>query len=148
MAALDRTADFRAAVRQRRGTLGVPTPSDELLRPSRQRAPFSSDALGTLEKIAMMYGFLRDNHAAYMLDNELHGMSDAERDEVDAESQRFIKACGERIDTLRRQAAAAAAEATSSSLLAGAFGGAAPQESQLSQHEQAVVGQLYERLKQ
>ena len=105
----DRTADFREAVKRRRSLLGLATPSAEILPPSKRRAAFTVDALSCLQKIGTMHNFLHDNHAAYLLDDGLHGMTDAERDEVDAETQRFLKVCNERIDGLKQQAVAASA---------------------------------------
>ena len=130
----NRTADFRDAVKRRRSLLGLPTPAAEILPPAKKRAAFTTDALSCLEKIATMAGFLRDNHAAYLLDDELRGMSEAERDEIDAETQRFLKACNDRIDGLKQQAVAATVRETA--------GG------QLQTHYQAMLQLLYERLQE
>ena len=48
---VDRTADFKAALRQRRTVLGLQTPSEELMRPAREPSPFAGDALSTLQQI-------------------------------------------------------------------------------------------------
>lgn len=130
----DRTADFRDAVKRRRSLLGLTTPAADILPPAKKRAAFTTDALSCLEKIATMAGFLRDNHAAYLLDDELRGMSEAERDEIDAETQRFLKACNDRIDGLKQQAVAATAREKT--------GG------QLQTHYQAMLQLLYERLQE
>ena len=122
MGATDRTADFRAAVKRQRSLLGVATPSSEILRPTKQRSGFTTDALSCLQKIGTMQNFLRDNHAAYLLDDGLNGMSEPERDEVDAETQRFLKACNERIDGLKLQAVAESAGAKSGGQLQPAGG--------------------------
>ena len=130
----DRTADFRDAVKRRRSLLGQAKPAAEILPPAKKRAAFTTDALSCLEKIAMMAGFLRENHAAYLLDDELRGMSEAERDEIDAETQRFLKTCNDRIDGLKQQAVAATVREKT--------GG------QLQTHYQAMLQLLYERLQE
>eukprot|EP00327_Prymnesium_parvum_P024443 CAMPEP_0113283384 /NCGR_PEP_ID=MMETSP0008_2-20120614/29415_1 /TAXON_ID=97485 /ORGANISM="Prymnesium parvum" /LENGTH=62 /DNA_ID=CAMNT_0000134083 /DNA_START=1 /DNA_END=185 /DNA_ORIENTATION=+ /assembly_acc=CAM_ASM_000153 len=62
-------------------------------------------------------------------------MSDAERDEIDAECQRFIRTCSERIDKLQQQQQAAASGSGYRIFRSAA-------ETQLQQHERAVVGCL------
>ncbi|KAL1527760.1 hypothetical protein AB1Y20_009145 [Prymnesium parvum] len=138
--AVDRTGDFKASVRKRRVALGLPTTDEDLMPRAREKSPFLSDALSTLQSIVVMHHFLRDTHASYLLDDELHGMSDAERDEIDAECQRFIRTCSERIDKLQQQQQAAASGSGYRIFRSAA-------ETQLQQHERAVVGCLYDRLK-
>lgn len=106
---VDRTAEFHEIVRAKRRLLGLPTPESEVLRRRPRRSAFEEEAHDTLTKIETMSSFLRDNHTAYVLDDGLHGMTEAERDEVDSETKLFLKACGERIDRLRAQSAEDAA---------------------------------------
>ena len=106
-----RTADFHDAVKRQRAVLSLPTPSPEILPPVRKRSAFTSDALSCLQNIGSMQTFLLGSQSTYLLDDELRGMSEAERDEVDAETQRFLKACNARIDGLKLQAVAASGSA-------------------------------------
>ena len=96
---VDRTSEFRAVVRRHRSVLGGKTTSEEILPRKKQRSAFSEDAQSALHNIQTISNFLRDNHAAYML--EVGGLSDSERDEVDTETQRSLKMCGARIDQLK-----------------------------------------------
>ena len=138
----DRSSDFHAALRHRRSTLGLKTPEDEILPRTHERLPFTAEALATLQKIITMSKFLRDNHSAYMLDDDLHGMTDAERDEVDAESQRFLKSCSERVDVLRQMVH------SSQGNTRGFLSSPSTAVSQAAGHQHAVIQLLFERLQQ
>lgn len=136
----DITNEFRESVRRRRAALGRPTPADELMPKSRERSAFGTEARRTLQKIRSTAQFLRDSHAAYLMDDGMHGgMSEAERDDVDAETQRFLQACGESIEGLKQHAAAEAGELTAK--------GRPVVSAQLSAHRQATLQLLYDQLK-
>ena len=138
----DRLPDFRAVLRQRRAALGLKTPSAEILPRKVEQSPFTVEALATMQKIRTISTFLRENHSKYMLDDELHGMSESERDEVDAETQRFLKVFGERVDALKKQVSSSVSSGH------GLFGGSPAPASQLTRHQQAVHQLLYESLQQ
>ena len=93
-----------------------------------------ADSLSCLKEVGAMQAVLGESHAAYILDEALGGMAEAERDEVDAETQRCLKACNARIDGLKQQAVAASA--------ADVAGG------QLQAHYQAMVQVLLEQLQE
>mmetsp|Transcript_5043 Transcript_5043/g.11013 ORF Transcript_5043/g.11013 Transcript_5043/m.11013 type:complete len:304 (+) Transcript_5043:178-1089(+) len=84
---------------------------DFLSSPPRQRSPFFEDALATLHKIEAMARFLRDHHAAYVLDDGLYGMSDEERDEMDKEGESSLAICSTRIEQLKQLAIACQGDA-------------------------------------
>ena len=127
---MDVTASYRDAVRRRRTALGLPTPAEELLWRRPERGVFATEASSTLQKIRTTGNFLRERHSASLLDDGLNSMSDAERDEIDAETQQFLQVCSERIDDLKEHAVAHS-DASSP---------------QLTQHQQATVQLLYEHL--
>ena len=128
----DLTAAFKEAVAKQRKRLDLKTPASEILPPTRKRHAFTTDALSSLQSIRTVQSFLQDSHAAYMLDDILEGMSEAERDDVDAEASGVLKACGEGVDRLR-QAASAAGDAAGE---------------QLRLHRQAMLQLLQERLRE
>ena len=126
---MDVTDVFKASVATQRKRLDLKTPASEILPPTRKRHAFTTDALSSLQSIRTVQSFLQDSHAAYMLDDILEGMSEAERDDVDAEASGVLKACGEGVDRLR-QAASAAGDAAGE---------------QLRLHRQAMLQLLQER---
>ena len=128
----DLTAAFKEAVAKQRKRLDLKTPASEILPPTRKRHAFTTDALSSLQSIRTVQSFLQDSHAANMLDDILEGMSEAERDDVDAEASGVLKACGEGVDRLRKAASAA--------------GDAAGE--QLRLHRQAMLQLLQERLRE
>ena len=141
---VDRTSEFRELVRKQRARLGEPTPQNELLRPNPKRSAFESNSLETMKQIHTMADFLRENHTAYLLDDGLYGMSDAERDEIDAETQRFLRACGERIDRLKQLATVVGTGEEDDE----GSGDSPPTPSvQLTAHRQAALQILYDRLR-
>eukprot|EP00965_Chrysotila_dentata_P209610 6185396-Pleurochrysis_carterae.AAC.1 len=103
--------------------------------PPRQRSPFFEDALATLHKIEAMARFLRDHHAAYVLDDGLYGMSDEERDEMDKEGESSLAICSTRIEQLKQLAIACQ----------GAADGPGRQRALV---HQAMVQLLFEQLKE
>ena len=129
---MDVTDVFKASVATQRKRLELKTPASEILPPTRKRHAFTTDALSSLQSIRTVQSFLQDSHAAYMLDDILEGMSEAERDDVDAEASGVLKACGEGVDRLR-QAASAAGDAAGE---------------QLRLHRQAMLQLLQERLRE
>mmetsp|Transcript_1152 Transcript_1152/g.3183 ORF Transcript_1152/g.3183 Transcript_1152/m.3183 type:complete len:336 (+) Transcript_1152:81-1088(+) len=137
--AVDATAAFRESVRRRRVTLGQPTPAHEVIPKPRERSAFGEEARRTLQKIHSTARFLQDSHEAYLMEDGLHGMSDVQRDEVDAETQRFLQICGERIESLKLSATAQAAETLDN--------GRPAVSAQLRAHRQATLQLLYDQLK-
>eukprot|EP00967_Tisochrysis_lutea_P030890 scaffold36307_cov33-Tisochrysis_lutea.AAC.1 len=100
---VDRTKEWRDALRLQRSRLGLGTPADELLKPVHS-APdtFRTDAASTLHRIGAMAAHLLASQPAYILDDGLNGLTEEERDELDAEGEAFLKTCAERIDQLTR----------------------------------------------
>ena len=96
-----RTADFREAVQRQRALHSLPTPASELLPRAKRKSAFTADSLSCLQEVGAMQAVLRESHAAYVLDEALGGMAEAERDGVDAETQRCLKASNSRIDALK-----------------------------------------------
>ena len=94
-----RTADFREAVQRQRALHSLPTPASELLPRAKRKSAFTADSLSCLQEVGAMQAVLRESHAAYVLDEALGGMAEAERDGVDAETQRCLKASNSRIHT-------------------------------------------------
>ena len=86
-----RTADFREAVQRQRALLSLPTPASEILPRAKRKSAFTADSLSCLQEVGAMQAVLRESHAAYVLDEALGGMAEAERDGVDAETQRCLK---------------------------------------------------------
>lgn len=126
----DVTATFKDAVRRQRAVLGAPTPPDEVLLSKKPRSAFGEESHAALQAIRTTASFLRDTHAAYLMeDGNPNGMSDAERDDIDAETQQFLTACTERIDKLKRQAASHGDVGV-----------------QVNAHRQATLQLLYEQL--
>ena len=130
---MDVTPAFREAVKRRRTALGLPTPATEVLRKSKARSTFATEALTALQAISATAGHLRETNAAYPLDDWPPSLTEAERDEIDAETQHLLTACGERIDALKGLAAAGTSSAGGSSV-------------QLAAHRQAALQLLYEEL--
>ena len=87
-----RTADFREAVQRQRARLSLPTPASDILPRAKRKSAFTADSLSCLQEVGAMHAVLRESHAAYVLDEALGGMAEAERDGVDAETQRCLKA--------------------------------------------------------
>ena len=85
---MDVTDVFKASVATQRKRLELKTPASEILPPTRKRHAFTTDALSSLQSIRTVQSFLQDSHAAYMLDDILEGMSEAERDDAAAEARR------------------------------------------------------------
>ena len=133
-----RTADFREAVQRQRALLSLPTPASEILPRAKRKSAFTADSLSCLQEVGAMQAVLRESHAAYVLDEALGGMAEAERDGVDAETQRCLKASNSRIDALKQQAVAASAAA--------GVDAAGEQREQLRAHYQAMVQLLLEQL--
>ena len=131
--AVDITSAFHESVRRRRAALGQPTPSHEILPKPRERSAFGEEARRTLSKIHSTAQFLHDSHEAYIVQEGMHGggMTEAERDKVDVETQRFLHICGDRIEGLKEKAAAEAADCSM----------------QLATHRQATLQLLYDQLK-
>ena len=126
----DVSVDFKDAVRRRRVALGLQTPSDEILPKKAPRSNFGAESHAALKAIHTTASFLRDTHAAYLMeDGNPNGMTDAERDEIDAETQQFLSACTQRIDKLKAQSAGEAGVGV-----------------QLNAHRQATLQLLYEQL--
>ena len=130
---MDVTPAFREAVRRRRAALGLPTPASEVLRRSTPRSTFATEALTALQAISATAGHLRETNAAYPLDDWPPSLTEAERDEIDAETQHLLTACGERVDALKGLAAVGTSSAGGSSV-------------QLAAHRQAALQLLYEEL--
>jgi len=136
--AVDITSDFHECVRRRRMLLGHHTPVHEIMRKSREQSVFGEEARRTLQKIRATAQFLHDSHAAYLMDDGMHGgMSEADRDEVDEETQRFLQICGSRLEALKITASEAGESASSG----------VDDSPQLSAHRQATLQLLYEQLK-
>ena len=87
-----RTADFREAVQRQRARLSLHTPASDILPRAKRKSAFTADSLSCLQEVGAMHAVLRESHAAYVLDEALGGMAEAERDGVDAETQRCLKA--------------------------------------------------------
>lgn len=103
---VDRTREWREAVQAHRARMGLATPAAEILRPPRV-APnaFRTDAATTLQHISAMAAHLLASQPAYALDDGLNGLTEAERDELDASGEAFLKMCTGRIDQLAQAVA-------------------------------------------
>ena len=99
-----RTTDFREAVQRQRARLSLPTPASDILPRAKRKSAFTADSLSCLQEVGAMHAVLRESHAAYVLDEALGGMAEAERDGVDAETQRCLKASTAHAHTHARQA--------------------------------------------
>ncbi|KAL3929164.1 MAG: hypothetical protein SGPRY_002074 [Prymnesium sp.] len=137
---MDRTADFKAALSQRRSALGVKRREEDLMRAARQPSPFASQAEATLRSVGHMRDLLLSSREAYLLEDELRGMSEAQRDEIDAETTRFVNTCSQRIAALDAQLKTPPAGVSR-------FLFESADSPQRREHERAVVGLLYEGLK-
>jgi hypothetical protein len=127
---LDVTPAFREAVRRRRSALGLSTPVDEVLpRKKQPLSAFAAEARMAAQAIyttAVQFREVNENS----LDAAGSGLSEAELDMVDAETQQCLAACGDRLDALKQLAL----EQDASS------------GTQLAAHRQATMQLLYERL--
>ena len=131
---MDVTSLYQDAVRRRRATLGLPTPAEEVLPRSKKHTAFTQEARATLSSIQKGAQFLRDIRALYLLEDGPQGMSEAERDDIDSETQRILLMCGKRIDGLRP-------------LACGTDDGGIPTPAgQLAAHQQAVLKVLCDQL--
>ena len=77
---------------RQRARLSLPTPASDILPRAKRKSAFTADSLSCLQEVSAMHAVLRESHAAYVLDEALGGMAEAERDGVDAETQRCLKA--------------------------------------------------------
>jgi len=154
---VDRTSDWRAAVRAQRQRIGQSTPSDELLRrPRPARDAFCAGALEAHSRIGEMVRRLRASHAAYVLDDGLNGLTEAERDALDGEGERVLGSSREAIERLAKSLAksvgggASAREADSGDAVAGEAvetrGG--ERGGQPQQHRKAMLDSLNDELRE
>lgn len=145
MGAIDITSTYRDAVRRRRAALGLPTPSHEVLRRNASLSAFAAEASATLQAISMTASQMQELQEQYALDEDELNLTEAERDEVDAETQGLLAACGERLEALK-QLAAAEAKLQQHERSSSGSGGARPSIPQQVEHRQALLKMLYERL--
>ena len=103
---------------------------------------FAEEAHSALTAIRTGACFLREVRASYLIEDGPQGMSEAERDEIDAEAQHILRACGERIDGVKRLVSTAPAGRAD-----GSVGGSKQTAGvQLMAHRQATLQLLYEQL--
>ena len=132
---MDITSDFKDCVRRRRAALGLQTPTAEILPKAKPKTKFAAEAHTALQAISTTAAHIRATAAGHSLDGESAGLSEAELDEIDGETQHFLSVCGKRLDTLKRLAVVDAG---------GSGDGGSP--TQLETHRQATMQLLYERL--
>jgi hypothetical protein len=133
---VDRTREWREAVKAQRTRMGLATPAAEILRPSRIAADaFRTDAATTLQRISVMAAHLLASQPAYALDDGLNGLTEAERDELDADAEAFLKMCTGRIDQLTQAVVAGGGSATGSG------------SRQEKEHRQAMLQHLTDELR-
>jgi len=135
---MDRTKDWLSALKSQRTRLGRATPADEILRPPRTaRGAFRADATTMMQRISAMAAHLLANQAAYALDDGLNGLTEAERDELDAEGAAFMKTCTELIGQLAQAAVGGDAPLEGPKAAARAAAG-----KQATEHRQAMLQHL------
>lgn len=100
----DRTEDFKDSVRQNALSFGynesklAALMASFIIHKPRQRSPFMTAALKTLESIGELEQFMLKHRKDYV---DLHRTTEQERDSIEHEVTAFIKVCKEQIDLLK-----------------------------------------------